>query len=225
MSHVIEFRSGSFLQLEATSGPLETAMRFGSAEEADQFMKERQWIVFNGGMVMPEPASAHQRELERAWQQGWDERERRGALAGAFERGPEFNPYRVGPPPKTWFNTKKSTAPALKAEQREQRLVELDRVISTAPLRMRETLQSIWFLVQQVEPAVALPTLGFDEDGGAHFGWNPGDRSLDIAIHLASDGTYSIGWFYASHVTSEQDTDAKSPHLHGYLQYVRLFSA
>lgn len=43
--------------------------------------------------------------LEQAWREGWDERERRGPLAGAFDCGPEFNPYRVGPPPATWFNT------------------------------------------------------------------------------------------------------------------------
>ena len=57
MSYVIEFRSGNYLQPMASSGPLETAVRFKSAEEAEQLMSGREWIALNGGMVIPEPAT------------------------------------------------------------------------------------------------------------------------------------------------------------------------
>lgn len=105
---------------------------------------------------------------------------------------------------------------------RTERVSELDRLISSAPLQLRDLLQTIWFLVQQVEPDVALPTLGF-ENGGAYFAWNPGERSLDVAIDLTIDGTHAISWFYVDHVAGDSDTTDKSPHLHGYLQYVKLF--
>lgn len=51
---VIEFRSGSYFQnIESRSGgPMKTAKQFASVDEADQFMSEHVWILFNGGMVI-----------------------------------------------------------------------------------------------------------------------------------------------------------------------------
>lgn len=53
--YVIEFRSGTFFQnLDADKGgPRETAQRFDTADAADDFMREHEWILFNGGMAVP----------------------------------------------------------------------------------------------------------------------------------------------------------------------------
>lgn len=55
MQYVIEFRNGGYFQnLEAeNSGPKETAQKFNSKQECIEFMKNNQWILFNGGMEMP----------------------------------------------------------------------------------------------------------------------------------------------------------------------------
>lgn len=55
MKYVIEFRNGSFLQNLAADhgGPRATAQRFDTAEEAESFMRQHEWIMFNGGMVLP----------------------------------------------------------------------------------------------------------------------------------------------------------------------------
>ncbi len=52
--YVIEFRSGSFFQnLEADNGgKMATAQRFASKKKADDFMREHEWISFNGDMAM-----------------------------------------------------------------------------------------------------------------------------------------------------------------------------
>lgn len=51
---VIEFRSGTFFQnLEAErGGPKETAQKFDSKQEAEEFMSQHEWILFNGGMAL-----------------------------------------------------------------------------------------------------------------------------------------------------------------------------
>ncbi len=51
---VIEFRSGKYLGLLATSVPLREAVRY-SKEDAEQMVSVA-WIAMNGGMVVPEPA-------------------------------------------------------------------------------------------------------------------------------------------------------------------------
>lgn len=50
---VIEFRNGGLFQnLESDhGGPLETACRFGSKQEAEAFMSANSWISLNGGMA------------------------------------------------------------------------------------------------------------------------------------------------------------------------------
>lgn len=52
---VIEFRSGSYFQnLEADrGGRKDTAQKFASKEEVEAFMREHEWILFNGGMAVP----------------------------------------------------------------------------------------------------------------------------------------------------------------------------
>lgn len=54
---VIEFRNGSFFQsLEADhGGPLETAQKFDSKEEAEELMNQNPWIYMNGGMAITMP--------------------------------------------------------------------------------------------------------------------------------------------------------------------------
>lgn len=54
--YVIEFRSGTFFQnLEADNGgPRNTAQCFTSVKEADSFMRRHEWILMNGGMVLPQ---------------------------------------------------------------------------------------------------------------------------------------------------------------------------
>ncbi len=55
MSWVIEFRNGTYMQLSGDDGgALATAMRFGSKEEVDGFMREREWVAINGGMAKEE---------------------------------------------------------------------------------------------------------------------------------------------------------------------------
>jgi hypothetical protein len=51
---VIEFRNGSFFQsLEAEhGGPRASAQQFRSERAADLFMREHEWILFNGGMAV-----------------------------------------------------------------------------------------------------------------------------------------------------------------------------
>jgi hypothetical protein len=52
---IIEFRNGSFfggLQLE-NGVPRDKAQRFASKSAADKFMQKHEWILFNGGMVLP----------------------------------------------------------------------------------------------------------------------------------------------------------------------------
>lgn len=51
---VIEFRSGTFFQnIEAAhGGRVQSAQRFDDQTEADTFMDENPWIVFNGGMAV-----------------------------------------------------------------------------------------------------------------------------------------------------------------------------
>lgn len=58
--YVIEFRNGTFFQsLEADhGGPLASAQRFGSEQEAKMFCHRHMWILLNGGMVMAEPSNA-----------------------------------------------------------------------------------------------------------------------------------------------------------------------
>ena len=55
MQYIIEFRNGSFFQnLNADhGGPRETAQRFDSEAEVDAFMRDHEWILFNGGMALP----------------------------------------------------------------------------------------------------------------------------------------------------------------------------
>lgn len=52
---VIEFRSGTYFQnLEADyGGPKETAQKFASKAEAENFMNANRWMWFNGGMATP----------------------------------------------------------------------------------------------------------------------------------------------------------------------------
>ena len=54
---VIEFRNGRFLvTLDAdSSGPFILAMRFASREDAEQLMRENEWILFHGGCVLERP--------------------------------------------------------------------------------------------------------------------------------------------------------------------------
>ncbi len=56
MKYVIEFRSGSFFtDLESEHGcSLADAKRFDTKREANLFMKQHEWILFNGGMAKPE---------------------------------------------------------------------------------------------------------------------------------------------------------------------------
>ncbi len=51
---VIEFRNGRFLvNLDAdNSGPLRLAMRFATREDADNLMREHEWILWHGGAVL-----------------------------------------------------------------------------------------------------------------------------------------------------------------------------
>ena len=60
---VIEFRSGSFFQnLEAAlGGPRRTAWRFASEQKAEDFMDQHEWIIVNGGMVVPAAARCDER--------------------------------------------------------------------------------------------------------------------------------------------------------------------
>jgi hypothetical protein len=52
---VIEFRSGTYFQSLAADhgGPITTAQAFESEDVAEEFMREHDWILFNGGMVVP----------------------------------------------------------------------------------------------------------------------------------------------------------------------------
>lgn len=52
---VIEFRSGTYFQSLASNngGPMATAQRFDSAENADALMRAYPWIMGNGGMAVP----------------------------------------------------------------------------------------------------------------------------------------------------------------------------
>lgn len=51
MIWVIEFRSGSYLQLHTQDGgPKETAMQFASEAETDEFVSKHEWVAINGGM-------------------------------------------------------------------------------------------------------------------------------------------------------------------------------
>lgn len=54
VSHVIEFRNGSYLaNLDADHGvPIGQAMRFASKKEAEDLMRLNQWIDFYGGMAV-----------------------------------------------------------------------------------------------------------------------------------------------------------------------------
>ena len=51
---VIEFRNGGLFQNLKTdsSGPMATAQRFDTKEDAEYFMKDHPWILFNGGMAI-----------------------------------------------------------------------------------------------------------------------------------------------------------------------------
>lgn len=71
MPYVIEFRNGRYFQsLESEqSGPLATAQTFKTKEAADQFMRQHEWIVFNGGIVTPKPTPAQlQRDIDRIFE-------------------------------------------------------------------------------------------------------------------------------------------------------------
>jgi len=52
--YALEFRNGSFFQsLEKDhGGPIHTAQKFSTYEEANDFMNKHNWILFNGGMVV-----------------------------------------------------------------------------------------------------------------------------------------------------------------------------
>lgn len=53
--YVIEFRNGSFFQnlTSERGGSRATAQRFSTKREAETFMNQHSWIMFNGGMVLP----------------------------------------------------------------------------------------------------------------------------------------------------------------------------
>lgn len=53
--YVIEFRNGSFFQslTAERGGARETAQRFTSSQQAEDFMRRHGWILANGGMVLP----------------------------------------------------------------------------------------------------------------------------------------------------------------------------
>lgn len=57
MAYVIEFRSGTYYQNADADkgGPMATAQRFDTKEEANLFMHEEEslWILFAGGMAVP----------------------------------------------------------------------------------------------------------------------------------------------------------------------------
>lgn len=52
---VIEFRSGKYFQnLEDDyGGPMSTAKKFTCRQQAEDFMRQHEWILFNGGMTIP----------------------------------------------------------------------------------------------------------------------------------------------------------------------------
>lgn len=53
--YVIEFRNGSFFQSLTADrgGSRATAQRFTSSQQAEDFMRQHEWILANGGMVLP----------------------------------------------------------------------------------------------------------------------------------------------------------------------------
>lgn len=53
--YIIEFRSGTYFQsLEADrGGPRESAKRFVTKNDGERFMHEHEWILINGGMLVP----------------------------------------------------------------------------------------------------------------------------------------------------------------------------
>lgn len=55
MKHIIEFRNGSFFKSLSHDTGVEKkdAKQFPSKKTANDFMKKHQWILFNGGMVLP----------------------------------------------------------------------------------------------------------------------------------------------------------------------------
>jgi len=67
----------------------------------------------------------------------------------------------------------------------------------TLPTKQRQCVLNTWLRIVKAQPRVMKPTAGLDEKGNFYFGWNPGDRSLDIEID--QDG--KLDWFFVNHAT------------------------
>ena len=60
MKYIIEFRNGSYFKdLQSQIGcDAIAAKRFETKEECEELMDKHDWILFNGGMIVPEPPFA-----------------------------------------------------------------------------------------------------------------------------------------------------------------------
>ena len=60
MKYIIEFRNGTYFKdLNSQHGcDAIAAKRFGTKEECEELMDKYDWIVLNGGMIVPEPPFA-----------------------------------------------------------------------------------------------------------------------------------------------------------------------
>jgi NTP pyrophosphatase (non-canonical NTP hydrolase) len=85
----------------------------------------------------------------------------------------------------------------------------------TLPAKQRQCVLDTWLRIVKAEPCVRKPTAGLDEKGNFYFGWNPGDRSLDIEI----DQEGKLDWFFINHATGVR-AEGSSTTESGYLEFL-----
>jgi hypothetical protein len=90
----------------------------------------------------------------------------------------------------------------------------------TLPAKQRQCVLDTWLRIVKAQPRVMKPTAGLDEKGNFYFGWNPGDRSLDIEID--QDG--KLDWFFVNHATGK-GAEGSSTTKAGYLEFLPVASA